>query len=134
MADETKKLDMEQLEHLAPLRRDCAEELARRKAQTFDILTATHLPNGAQILSRQFSHDSAWVVLCSWEKGSGMEYITWVVDPHSGAACRGSYYRFHEQAERDFCRRIGETPSARESKERTGRVIYHTDKRTIVNG
>lgn len=98
------KLDNEQLSNFAPLRKDCADELAKRVK--FDILTATHLPNGAQILSRHLSYGVTWIVLCAWEKGSGREYVTWVVDASTGEAYWGHYFPLHELAERDYDHRI----------------------------
>ena len=70
---------------------------------------ATHLPNGAQILSSfqtapQTGHD-CWLVLCTWIKGKEREYCTWLVDPNTGEAFWGHYFGTFVEAQDDFRKR-----------------------------
>ncbi len=85
---------------------ECSECHAERHKQThqFDIRTATHLPNGAQILSRHSRLSREWTVLCSWKhRKESVEYVTWVVDPNSGEAYWGHYFAGdYSKAEKDF--------------------------------
>ena len=66
----------------------------------FDILTATHLPNGAQILAR-LDDEGTWLVLCRWRT----EYVTWFVDPDTGAAYRVRYCHDFADAQKDLLKR-----------------------------
>ena len=71
---------------------------------------ATHLPNGAQILSRYCvgEHKASaayWFVLCTWIKGKEREYCTWRVDPNTGEAFWGHYFGTFVEAQDDFRKR-----------------------------
>lgn len=76
----------------------------------FDMLTATHLPNGAQILTRHCVEPHSinatrWLVLCSWERGGEREYVTWLVDATTGEAYWGHYHDLYELAQNEYERR-----------------------------
>ena len=67
--------------------------------------TRNSLPNGASILRRVLVGENRWIVLCTWPKGKGHEYITWATD-ETGAAYHGRYFSDFAPADLDFARRV----------------------------
>jgi hypothetical protein len=67
----------------------------------FDIVSETHLPNGAEIIA---ANEAKRVVLCWY--GGFQPYVTWRVDAN-GNAFWGHYFQSEIQANQDFLKRIG---------------------------
>jgi len=75
---------------------------------SFNFKTANTLPNGAQILTRYEAPE--WVKkngcrLCfvlAYVKGSYQPYVTWRVDPQTGEAYWGHYFREYRGAVENF--------------------------------
>jgi len=71
---------------------------------SFDIHTSDYLPNGAQILQREYT-ERGWVMLCKWH--GYQPYVTWRVDD-AGNAYWGTYRRELIDAATDFQTKLEE--------------------------